>query len=69
MSQANYKKVTLSRRQIEKLAVLLNLNENIQGVTIEETNTSGIGANHYAIYHCDKIERDFSDDITDVSNW
>ena len=64
-----YKKVTLTRKQIERLAVFLALNENIKDVTIEETNESGIGASHWAVYHHEQIERDFQADITDVSNW
>jgi len=63
------KKVTLTRRQVERLAVFLTLQENITDVTIEETNESGIGATHWAIYHTDKIERSFQEEITDVSNW
>ena len=62
-------KVTLTRDQIQRLAVFLSLNENVNAVTIEETNTSGIGTNHQATYHCDKIERDWQEDITDVSDW
>lgn len=63
------KKVTLTRRQVERLAVFLTLQENITDVTIEETNESGIGPTHWAIYHTDKIERSFQEEITDVSNW
>lgn len=63
------KKVTLTRRQVERLAVFLALQETITDVTIEETNESGIGATHWAIYHTDKIERSFQEEITDVSNW
>ena len=69
MSEKAYQKVTLTRRQIERLSVFLSLNKNVNAVTIEETNTSGIGANHWAVYHCDKVERDFDEDITDVSVW
>lgn len=65
----SYKKITLSRYQIERLAVFLALTESVKSVTIEETNESGIGANHCAIYHTDKIERDWQEDITDVGNW
>lgn len=63
------KKVTLTRRQVERLAVFLALQETITDVTIEETNESGIGATHWAIYHTDKIERSFQEEITDVGNW
>lgn len=63
------KKVTLSRHQIERLAIMFGLQRNVESVTIEETNESGIGLNHWAVYHCDKIERDFQQDITDVGNW
>lgn len=63
------KKVTLTRKQIERLAVFLALQDTIKTVTIEETNESGIGASHWAVYHTDKIERNFQEDITDVGNW
>ena len=64
-----YKKVTLTRLQVEKLAVFLQLQENVESVTIEETSESGIGVSHWAVYHHAQIERDFEADITDVSNW
>lgn len=64
-----YKKVTLTRRQIERLAVFLSLQSSIESVTIEETNESGIGTNHNAVYHTSQIEREFSEDITDVTVW
>ena len=63
------KKVTLSRRQIERLAVFLALTENVESVTIEEPHESGIGASHWAVYHTSKIERDWQEEITDVGNW
>lgn len=69
MTNPSYKKVTLSRHQIERLAVFLTLQENIESVTIEETHETGIGASHWAVYHTNKIERDFQENITDVSTW
>jgi len=63
------KTVTLSRQQIERLAVFLALTENIESVTIQETNESGIGASHWAVYHSTKSERDWQEEITDVGNW
>ncbi len=63
----SYKKVTLTRRQIERLAVFLALQKNVESVTIEETNESGIGPCHDAIYH--HTDGDFQEDISDVSNW
>lgn len=63
------KKVRLTRHQIERLNIFLALQESIKSVTIEETNESGIGPSHWAIYHTDKIERDFQEEITDVSTW
>ncbi len=63
------KKVTLSRRQIERLAVFLALTENVESVTIQETHESGIGASHRAVYHSTKSERDWEEEITDVENW
>jgi hypothetical protein len=62
----SYNKITLSRHQIERLAVFLALTKNIESVTIEETNESGIGPSHTAIYHG---HNDRVDDITDVGNW
>lgn len=62
-------KVKLTRRQIERLAVFLSLQQNVEHVTIEETHESGIGASHWAIYHTAQIERDFDEEITDVSTW
>jgi hypothetical protein len=63
------KKVTLSRHQIQRLAVFLALQQNVKSVTIEETNETGIGASHWAVYHTDRIERDWQEEITDVGNW
>lgn len=63
------KKITLTRSQIERLAVFLALAENVESVTIEETNETGIGASHWAVYHTGKIERDWEEEITDVENW
>jgi hypothetical protein len=64
-----YKKVTLSRRQIERLSIFLSLQKNVESVTIEETNDSGIGPSHDAIYHHREAEWNFQENITDVSNW
>jgi hypothetical protein len=60
------KTVTLSRRQIERLAVFLALIKNVESVTIQETHESGIGASHWAVYHG---HDDLAEDITDVGNW
>jgi hypothetical protein len=49
--------------------VFLSLQSSIEHVTIEETNESGIGASHHAVYHTAQVEREFGEDITDVSNW
>lgn len=68
-SKPNYRKVTLTRYQIERLAVFLSLQENVERVTIEETNETGIGASHWAVYHTNRVERDFQENITDVSAW
>jgi hypothetical protein len=62
-----YKKVTLSRHQIKRLAVFLALQKNVESVTIEETNETGIGPSHSVIYH--HGDGDFQEEITDVSNW
>lgn len=62
-------KVTLTRRQIERLSIFLSLQQSVENVTIQETNESGIGPTHWAVYHTNKVERDFQEEITDVSNW
>ena len=65
----SYQKVTLTAKQIKELAVWISLNNDIERVTIEETNESGIGASHDAIYHTGQVERTYSQDITDVGAW
>ena len=62
-------KVTLTRKQIEQLALVFALKDSIRSVTIEESHKSGIGASHWAVYHDERIERDFQADITDVGVW
>ena len=62
-------KVTLSRNQILKLATMLSLDDNIKSVTIKEDHDSGIGPGHYAYFYKSQVERNFEDNITDVSNW
>jgi hypothetical protein len=64
-----YQKVTLTAKQIKELAVWISLNNDIERVTIEETNESGIGASHDAIYHTGQVERTYSQNITDVGAW
>jgi hypothetical protein len=44
----SYQKVTLTKRQIERMALVLALTDNVESVTIEQTNESGIGATHWA---------------------
>ena len=63
------KSITLTRKQIEQIAVVLALKDSITSVTIEEGSKSGIGYNHEAVYHDERLERDFRADITDVSVW
>lgn len=62
-------KITLTRRQVERLAVFLSLQKNVECVTIDEANTSGIGPCHDATYHFQDDTWDFKEDISDVSNW
>ena len=65
----SYQKVTLTAKQIKELAVWIALNSDIESVTIEETNESGIGGSHTAIYHTGKVERTYSQNITDIGTW
>ena len=63
------KNITLTRKQLEQIAVVLALYNNIRSVTIYEGSKYGIGLSHEAVYHDERMERDFRADITDVSNW
>jgi hypothetical protein len=65
----SYQQVTLTAKQIKELAVWISLNDSIERVTIEETNESGIGASHDAIYHTRQTELTYSQNITDVGAW
>ena len=62
-------KVTLTRAQISQLATYFAIDQNIHSVTITESNSSGIGLNHYGQFHKEQREREFEADITDVGNW
>lgn len=62
-------KITLTRHQIERLAIFLSLQQNVERVTIEESHESGIGASHWATYHTARIELDFQENITDIESW
>jgi hypothetical protein len=61
--------VSLSRAQISQLATYFAIDGGIHSVTITESNSSGIGLNHYAQFHKEQSERSFEADITDVGNW
>jgi hypothetical protein len=65
----SYQKVRLTKRQIERMALVLALTDNVESVTIEQTNESGIGATMWAVYHTAKLEREWQEEITDVSTW
>lgn len=63
-------KIKMSRHQIEQIAVCLQLNQNVDYVTIIQCHSSGLGASHMAVYHNRNSEiADIEDDISDVSNW
>jgi hypothetical protein len=61
--------ITLTRKQLERIITHMALDDGIESVTIFETNTSGIGASHHALFNKSQIERSFEDDITDVEVW
>ena len=63
------KTITLTRKQLEQIAVVLALKYSIRSVSIHEGSKSGIGYSHEAVYHDERMEFDFRADITDVSNW
>lgn len=62
-----HQKITLSRRQIEQIAVYLALNSKILYVKLEQDSSSGIGSSHWVEYHTEDTE--VREEITDVSNW
>ena len=62
-------KVNLTRDQIERMAMYVKLNKNVNSVTILQHSASGIGLEHRVIYHQDQARHDIVDDLTDVSNW
>ena len=62
-----YQKITLSRRQIEQIAMMLALNSNILYVKLEQDSASGIGSSHWVEYHTEDTQ--VREEITDVSNW
>jgi hypothetical protein len=61
--------MTLTRKQLERIMTHLALDDGIESVTIRETNTSGIGASHHALFNKRQIERSFESDITDIEMW
>jgi len=63
------KTITLTRKQIEQLALVLALKDSIRSVSIHEGSKSGIGHSHEAVYHNERMELDFRADITDVDTW
>lgn len=62
-------KVTLTRAQVTQLSTYFAIDAGIHSVTITESNSSGIGLNHYGQFHKEQVERSFEADITDVGNW
>ena len=61
--------MTLTRNQIERIITLIGIDTRIKSVTIKETNTSGIGVNHRAVFHYAEPGQGFEADLTDVSDW
>lgn len=62
-------KITLTRKQLERIITHLALDDGIESVTIIENHESGIGASHCAVFNKYQIERSFEADITDVEVW
>ena len=59
----------LTRDQVQRLATFFALDSGIHSVTITESHETGIGPSHRGMFHKNQMERDFEDDITDVSTW
>ena len=58
----------LNRREVEKLAIYVTLNENVARVQIIQQHTSGIGlTTHARCYYKDESYTDI--DITDYESW
>lgn len=62
-------KITLTRKQLERIITLIGVDDRIESVTLIQTHDSGIGASHHVMCHTNKIERDYEVDITDVETW
>ena len=63
------KTVMLTRGQVLKLATFLSLDQGIESVEIEQDHSSGIGPAHRVWFNKSQVEKSYSEDITDVSNW
>lgn len=63
------RRVILTRKQIEQLAILFSLNKNIESVIIEETSPSGIGPSTLAKLNTNNSSNNYQLDITDSESW
>ena len=57
----------LNRREVEKLAIYVTLNENVDRVQIIQQHTSGIGDTTHARCYTEESYTDI--DITDYESW
>jgi len=63
------RRMSLTRRQWEQVAVWVALNQQVNEIEIVESKTTGIGCDHTAkFFHKEHILLSEMD-ITDVSNW
>lgn len=63
---------SLNRKQVEKLTEIANHFKEVEWFTLEESNTSGIGANihvKFNLFGDEDKDIDTTVDITDIETW
>jgi hypothetical protein len=63
----SYRRVELTRKELDAIMLYVNLNDNVESVKIEQNSSSGIGPT--TTVHYDTGGKIVSQDITDVSVW
>jgi hypothetical protein len=69
MARGKMIEITLTKKQIERILVCYNLNDNVESITIQQTRESGIGPSHRLIFKNTDADLGFEVDITDVETW
>lgn len=62
-------KISLTKKQLERILIYMQLNDHARSVVIMQKSTSGIGPNTYAQYYNQRGRMVQEDDVTDVETW